>query len=58
MGGAVDTVIQRIIEFLPLWMGLNVALPPQWPPLRVYFGITIILSMLELRSGDFVAAAR
>ena len=78
VGGAVDTVIQRIIEFLisiptlPLWMGLTAALPPQWPALRVYFGITIILSilgwtglarvvrgkLLELRSGDFVVAAR
>ena len=77
VGGAVDTVIQRIIEFLisiptlPLWMGLTAALPPQWPALRVYFGITIILSilgwtglarvvrgkLLELRSGDFVVAA-
>ena len=78
VGGAVDTVIQRIIEFLisiptlPLWMGLTAALPPQWPALRVYFGITIILSilgwtglarvvrgkLLELRSNDFVVAAR
>ncbi len=78
VGGAVDTVIQRIIEFLisiptlPLWMGLTAALPPKWPALRVYFGITIILSilgwtglarvvrgkLLELRSGDFVVAAR
>ena len=78
LGGAVDTVIQRIIEFLisiptlPLWMGLTAALPPKWPALRVYFGITIILSilgwtglarvvrgkLLELRGGDFVVAAR
>ena len=78
VGGPVDTVIQRIIEFLisiptlPLWMGLTAALPPKWPALRVYFGITIILSilgwtglarvvrgkLLELRSGDFVVAAR
>ena len=77
-GGAVDTVIQRVIEFLisiptlPLWMGLTAALPPKWPALRVYFGITIILSilgwtglarvvrgkLLELRGGDFVVAAR
>ena len=78
VGGPVDTVIQRIIEFLisiptlPLWMGLTAALPPKWPALRVYFGITIILSilgwtglarvvrgkLLELRSGEFVVAAR
>ncbi len=78
VGGAVDTVIQRVIEFLisvptlPLWMGLTAALPPKWPALRVYFGVTIILSilgwtglarvvrgkLLELRSADFVLAAR
>ena len=77
-GGAIDTVIQRIIEFLisiptiPLWMGLSAALPPQWPMIQVYFGITIILAilnwgglarvvrgkMLELRSADFVMAAK
>lgn len=77
-GGVVDNVIQRMIEFLrsvptiPLWMGLSAALPPQWPPLRVYFGITIILSLvgwsglarivrgklLELREEDFVMAAQ
>jgi peptide/nickel transport system permease protein len=44
-GGAVDDVIQRIIEFLksiptiPLWMGLAAAIPNTWPPLRVYFAI-------------------
>jgi peptide/nickel transport system permease protein len=77
-GGVIDNIIQRFIEFLrsvptiPLWMALSAALPPQWPPLRVYFGITIILSLvgwsglarivrgklLELREEDFVMAAR
>ncbi|MGQ9632342.1 MAG: ABC transporter permease [bacterium] len=77
-GGPVDTFIQRVIEFLisiptiPLWMGLAAALPNNWPPLRVYFGITLILSMigwcglgrvvrgklLELREEDYVMAAR
>ncbi len=77
-GGAVDNIIQRIIEFfisiptIPLWMGLAAALPPQWPPIQVYFGITIILSflgwtglarvvrgkLLELREEDFVMAAK
>jgi peptide/nickel transport system permease protein len=77
-GGMVDNVIQRIIEFvrsiptIPLWMGLAAALPPEWPPLRIYFGITIILSFigwtglarvvrgrfLSLRTEDFVLAAR
>ena len=51
-GGTVDMVVQRIIEFLisiptiPLWMALSAALPPEWPPLRVYFGITVILSLI------------
>lgn len=76
-GGAIDNIIQRVIEFLrsiptiPLWMGLAAALPTTWPPLRIYFGITIILSLigwtglarvvrgrfLALRSEEFVTAA-
>jgi len=77
-GGVIDDVIQRVVEFLrcipsiPLWMALSAALPPNWPPLRVYFGITVILSFiswtglarvvrgqfLSLREEDFVMAAR
>jgi len=77
-GGKLDMVIQRVIEFLisiptiPLWMCLSAALPPHWPPVKVYFGITIILSivgwcglarvvrgkLLELREEDFVMAAK
>ncbi|MFV0360752.1 ABC transporter permease, partial [Tropicimonas sp.] len=77
-GGAVDTAIQRVIEFLrsiptiPLWMGLAAAIPLSWPPIRVYFMITIIVSLigwtglarevrgkfLALRNEDFVIAAR
>lgn len=55
-GGVVDTIIQRIIEFLrslptlPLWMGLSAALPPTWPMLRIYFGIVLILSLLSWTS--------
>jgi peptide/nickel transport system permease protein len=51
-GGAVDTFIQRLIEFLrsvpsiPLWMGLAAALPLTWSPEAVYFAITIILSFI------------
>ena len=76
-GGAVDTVIQRGIEILrsiptiPLWMGLAAALPGDWSVLRVYFAITIIISVLgwtelarvvrgrflALREEDFVTAA-
>ncbi len=77
-GGLPDLIIQRVIEFLrsipsiPLWMGLAAALPPKWPPLRVYFAITVILSLrgwtglarvvrgrfLALREEDFIMAAR
>jgi peptide/nickel transport system permease protein len=76
-GGTLDDIIQRIIEVLrsmptiPLWMGLSAALPADWPPLRIYVGITVILSLigwtglarvvrgrfLALREEDFVMAA-
>lgn len=76
-GGAVDTVIQRIIEFimgiptLPLWMALAAAIPPNWPVLRVYFAILLILSLvgwtglartvrskfMSLKNEDYVKAA-
>jgi peptide/nickel transport system permease protein len=51
-GGAIDLVIQRIIEFIrgiphiPLWMALSVALPPDWSVVKVYFGIVVILSLV------------
>ncbi len=77
-GGIVDTIIQRIIEFLicipsiPVWMGLSAALPKKWPSTLVYFGITLILSIigwtglarvvrgkiLALREEDFAMAAK
>ncbi len=77
-GGFVDTVIQRVIEFLrslpaiPLWLTLGAILPPDWSALRIYFGITVILSLigwtgiarvvrgrfLSLREEDFILAAR
>jgi peptide/nickel transport system permease protein len=77
-GGVVDNVIQRAIDIIrsfptiPLWMALSAALPPQWSPLMVYFGITIILSfigwtglarvvrgkLLALREEDYAMAAR
>ncbi|GAH98336.1 unnamed protein product, partial [marine sediment metagenome] len=31
---------------VPLWMALGAALPPHWSPIKVYFGITIILSIV------------
>ncbi|MSU88871.1 ABC transporter permease subunit [Rhodobacteraceae bacterium 2CG4] len=77
-GGWVDTLIQRFIEFIrsvptiPLWMGLAAAIPLDWPPLRTYFVVTVIVSMigwtslarevrgkfLSLRGEDFITAAR
>jgi len=77
-GGVADMVIQRVIDFLiclptvPLWMALAAALPPEWPVIKTYFGITIILSfigwcglarvvrgkLLELREEDFPMAAK
>jgi peptide/nickel transport system permease protein len=77
-GGWIDTAIQRVIEFLrsiptiPLWMGMAAAVPTEWPPLWVYFMITLIVSLLAwtslarevrgkfmaLRNEDFVVAAR
>lgn len=51
-GGIVDSVIQRVIEFIrsmptiPLWMALAAALPPNLPQVQMYFGITIILSFV------------
>ena len=77
-GGVIDNLIQRTIEILrslptiPLWMGLSAAIPLTWPPLRVYFAITVLLSLigwtalarevrgrfLSLKTEDFVIAAR
>jgi peptide/nickel transport system permease protein len=48
-GGRIDMLIQRVIEFIrtipsiPLWMALSAALPTNWPIVRMYFAITIIL---------------
>ena len=77
-GGWIDSLSQRVIEIirsfpeLPLWMALSAALPVTWSPLLVYFGITLILGLLDwtgharavrskflaLREEDFVQAAR
>ena len=51
-GGVIDTLIQRLIEFirglptLPLWMSLSAALPGDWSIIRTYFAIGIILSLV------------
>lgn len=77
-GGRVDNVVQRVIEILrslpelPLWMALSAALPANWSPIGIYFGITVILGLLDwpglaravrskllaLREEDFAVAAR
>lgn len=77
-GGWLDLAIQRCIELLrsiptiPLWMGLAAAIPVGWPPLKSYFVITLIVSLigwtslarevrgkfLSMRDEDFVIAAR
>ncbi len=52
-GGITDLVVQRMIEILqsfpqiPLWMALSAVLPVTWSPLLIYFGITVILAMLD-----------
>jgi peptide/nickel transport system permease protein len=52
LGGKIDTLIQRMVEFfmsvptLPLWLGLAAALPHDWSPLRRYFAITVILAIV------------
>lgn len=76
-GGAADNAIQRVIEVIlcfptiPLWMALAAALPSTWSPIQVYFGITVVLSLvtwtglarqvrgkiLALREEDFATAA-
>ena len=76
--GTVDEVIQRMIEIiigipsLPLWMGLSAALPTGWPVGKMYFAITLIVSLigwtslarvvrvrfLALREEGFVVAAK
>ncbi|MDZ4867444.1 MAG: ABC transporter permease [Alphaproteobacteria bacterium] len=77
LGGWVDATILRVIELLrslpelPLWMALAAALPATWSPLWIYFGITLILGLLDwpglaravrakvlsLRDEDYVVAA-
>lgn len=52
LGGMVDVVISRIIDFIisiptiPLWMALAAAVPSNWPVTKTYFCITIILSLV------------
>ncbi|WP_129665938.1 ABC transporter permease [Phytoactinopolyspora endophytica] len=52
-GGVVDTIIQRVTEFilalpaLPLWIALAAALPRDWSIIRTYFFIVVILSFIS-----------
>ncbi|MFP8967491.1 ABC transporter permease [Pokkaliibacter sp. CJK22405] len=77
-GGWVDACVQRSIEVirsfpeLPLWMALSAVLPVTWSPLWVFFGITLILALLDwtslaravrskilsLREEDYCSAAQ
>ena len=77
-GGAIDMAIQRVIEFLmslpgiPLWMAMAAIVPIDWPIIKTYFMITVILSFLgwtglarvvrgklmSLKNEDFVLAAK
>jgi peptide/nickel transport system permease protein len=77
-GGWIDEGVQRLIEILrslphlPLWLALSAILPLNWSPIVVFFGITIILGLLDwtglaravrskllsLREEDFCVAAQ
>ena len=76
-GGWVDASVQRVIEVirsfpeLPLWMALSAVLPVNWSPILIFFGITVILALLDwtglaravrakllsLREEDYCSAA-
>ena len=78
VGGRVDTFIQRVIEVisalpqLPLWLALGAVFPPDWSRVKVFFAITVALSLLNwpalarvvrgkilsLREEDYAVAAR
>lgn len=77
-GGSLDNFIQRLIEVLnafpqvPLWLAFGAILPEDWSPVRAYFAITLVLSLLAwtslarvvrgkilaLREEDYASAAR
>jgi peptide/nickel transport system permease protein len=76
-GGWVDVIVQRLVEFIssiptiPMWMALAAVIPSDWSNVKVYFAITIILSLrswtglarqvrsklLQLREADYVKSA-
>jgi peptide/nickel transport system permease protein len=77
-GGVVDNLSQRLIEVMrslphvPLWLALSAIMPVNWSPILIFFGITIILGLLDwtglaravrskllsLREEDFCVAAQ
>jgi len=77
-GGLADNIVQRSIEIIrsfpsiPLFMTLSALLPANWSPIGVFFGISIILGLLDwpglaravrakflsLREEDFTTAAQ
>lgn len=77
-GGTFDMLVQRTIEIvqslphIPLWLALSSVMPPNWSPVLVYFGITVILGLMDwtglaravrskllsLREDDYVVAAQ
>jgi peptide/nickel transport system permease protein len=77
-GGVFDLIVQRLIEILqslpslPLWMALAAIMPVTWSPIVIYFGITVILGIIDwtglaravrskllaLREEDYVQAAQ
>ena len=76
--GKVDSIIQRIVELLqlfpqlPLMMALSAAIPTTWPPLGVFIGVVVVMTLvqwtylarevrgkvLSYREADFVLAAK
>ena len=77
-GGWVDMIVQRVIEVLqsiptiPLWLSLSAIMPVTWSPILIYFGITVILGLIDwtglaravrskllsLREEDYITAAQ
>lgn len=77
-GGVFDMLTQRLTELLlsfpalPLFMAVSVAIPVEWPPLGVYFGLMMIFALLgwpvlarevrgkvlSYREEEFVTAAQ
>ncbi len=77
-GGLFDLLSQRLIEVIhsiphiPIFLALAAIMPASWSPILVYFGITLILGMMDwtglaravraklfsLREEDYVLAAQ